>query len=370
MKDKKRISILIVVLILVVGAISYLESMKAGSGAGGPTIDANASSTVHSANYAINKLQYPAAKELVSPDGYINTGGVSTTLASLIGKKVILLDFWTYSCINCQRTIPYLNAWYQKYKDSGLVIIGVHTPEFDFEKNYNNVSAAVKQFGIQYPVVMDSNYLTWNAYGNEYWPEEYLIDIDGLVRENNIGEGNYQQTETTIQKLLAERNQALGSTSTIPTGFVSATQADNANSPETYFDWQRNQYLGNGSQGVAGEQTFTRPSTINPNTLYLVGNWNIEDQFAENGEADDRIIYKYNAQNVYFVASSLPGVTLTVLRDGIPVTTERGADVSASSTVTIQAPRLYKLIQESQAGTHTLELIIHGPKLDAYTFTF
>ena len=192
---------------------------------------------------------YQKAPELVSPDGYINTDGQPISLSQYIGKDVVLVDFWDYSCINCQRTIPYLNAWYQKYKDQGLVIIGVHTPEFSFEHLQSNVAAAVNQFGIKYPVVLDNEYKTWNAYQNEYWPNEYLIDIDGYIVHNQAGEGNYDETEKAIQQALAERAARLGTnvivattTVAIPTTDLSAIQ-----SSETYFGSNRNEYLGNGT---------------------------------------------------------------------------------------------------------------------------
>ena len=152
---------------------------------------------------------YPPAIEIADPTGFINASS-SFRLANLIGKDVILLDFWTYSCINCIRTIPYLNAWYQRYHDQGLEIVGIHTPEFDFEKDISNVQAAIMKFGIQYPVVLDSNYGTWTAYGNLYWPHEYLIDMAGYIVHDQIGEGNYSETEQEIQKLLAERSAILG----------------------------------------------------------------------------------------------------------------------------------------------------------------
>ncbi len=144
------------------------------------------------------------AVEIVDPTGFIN---VSSTfkLSSLIGKHVVLLEFWTYSCINCVHTLPYITSWYQKYKDQGLVVVGVHTPEFAFEKDINNVQAAVQKYGIQYPVVLDNNMSTWNAYGNLYWPHEYLIDIAGYIVYDHIGEGAYDETEAVIQKLLQER---------------------------------------------------------------------------------------------------------------------------------------------------------------------
>ncbi|HEY5383410.1 MAG TPA: redoxin domain-containing protein, partial [Candidatus Paceibacterota bacterium] len=171
--------------------------------------------------------QYQKAPELAGIDGYLNTvDGQPITLASLKGK-VVLVDFWTYSCINCLRTIPYLNAWYAKYKDQGLVIIGVETPEFAFEHVTSNVEAAVKSLGIQYPVVQDNEYDTWNAYNNQYWPNDYLMDIDGYIVDDHSGEGDYAQTEEAIQQALAERVARLGAPATsIATSTVSIAEPD------------------------------------------------------------------------------------------------------------------------------------------------
>src|SRR3989338_6272643 len=151
------------------------------------------------------EAKYKKATELVQPDGYLNVENI--TLKELIGKKVILIDFWTYSCINCIRTFPYLNAWYEKYRDSGFVIIGVHTPKFEFETKYENVEKAVEKYGLKYPVVQDNNYFTWRAYRNNYWPHKYLIDIDGYIVYDHIGEGGYEETEKLIQNLLLERSE-------------------------------------------------------------------------------------------------------------------------------------------------------------------
>ena len=217
MPRKTKNIILVIVLVGVIGAIWYLQSQKApivpgqnvvvnygvGTSTGATTAATSipvtastpaASSTIAASRAGIiaeKEQEYPVAKELVDPTDFINSpplGSTPFTLSDLVGKKVVLIDFWTYSCINCVRTIPYLNAWYQKYKDEGLVIVGVHTPEFDFEKNYDNVAAAVKNLGIQYPVVLDSNMGTWNSYQNIYWPADYLIDIDGFIRIH-VGRG-------------------------------------------------------------------------------------------------------------------------------------------------------------------------------------
>jgi thiol-disulfide isomerase/thioredoxin len=407
-----RNSILFVVVVAIVVSIYYLESQKvslpASASGASDTIDlstifatstANAAAStaatstdamgdgsmapVHTADFATLAKQYPAAKELVSIDGYINTGtnpdgsAKPITIASLIGHKVVLLDFWTYSCINCQRTLPYLEAWQAKYKDAGLEIIGVQSPEFNFEKVLSNVQAAVRKFGINYPVVLDNEMGTWNAYGNEYWPEDYLIDINGLVVDRNIGEGNYAAVEQEIQKLLLERAAALGlPASTVPTGIVDVNAtAINTDSPETYFGAARNEYLANGTQATPGNQTLTVPATsaMQANQLYLGGTWNFQDQYAQTTDTNETIYYPYDAQHVYFVASSADAtknISITVMRDGVPLTTDRGADVDANGNATINQSRLYDLIDQPSMESHTLEIIVHNPGLQAYTFTF
>ncbi len=328
---------------------------------------ASRSSIVHQ-----ESTQYNAAAEITDPTGWINTQPF--TLASLVGKKVVLIDFWTYSCINCVRTIPYLNAWYAKYKDAGLEIVGIHTPEFQFEHNLANVQAAVKNLGIQYPVVLDKNMGTWNAYQNLYWPNEYLINIDGFIVDNNIGEGNYNKTETAIQQALMQRDVALGlPTSTVPTGFVTPSNTISTNysavqSPETYFGAERNGYLANGPAMTNGIYTLTGPTstqaaaTLKPNSLYLDGKWDFEDQYATNLSAGAKIFYEYNAKNVYMVAASANASQ--------PVTVDIFLDGKQTGTMTIQANQLYNIVQGSDYGAHLLELIVENPGLDAYTFTF
>jgi thiol-disulfide isomerase/thioredoxin len=150
--------------------------------------------------------EFQRAEEIVAPTGFINTEGVSINEAR--GEKVVLVDFWTYACYNCQHTQPFLNAWHEEYADDGLLIIGVHTPEFGFEREPANVEQAVREAGIEYPVVLDNNYATWNAYNQRYWPAMYLIDADGFVRYKHIGEGAYEETEARIRELLAEKDSS------------------------------------------------------------------------------------------------------------------------------------------------------------------
>ncbi len=319
---------------------------------------------------------YPKAPELVKPDGYINTDGQPITIGQFKGKKVVLIDIWTYSCINCQRTLPYIKAWYDKYHDDGLEIIGVHTPEFSFEKVQKNVQDAVMSFGIKYPVVLDNEYATWNAFGNQYWPRKYLIDIDGYIVYDHAGEGNYDVTEKAIQAALKERAERLGTgmpTTAIaaPSGAVSDSDLQKINSPETYFGSGRNEYFGNGNASVAGEQTLTMPASIQPNMFYLSGKWNFVAEYATNETAGAKLKFQYNSKGVYFVAASDKPVKIKVTRDGgQSLGTARGADVDANGEVTIQMNRLYKLIDDSNYATHTIEIEIEGTGLQAYTFTF
>jgi thiol-disulfide isomerase/thioredoxin len=402
MNTNKKIGLIVIVLV-VIGSIWYLESGKVHSGGTGqavqtlnvdststvadtatssmeattttaPALSANLKATLATIAAADKAAGDQPAIEIEDPTGFIN---VSSTfkLASLIGNKVVLLDFWTYSCINCVRTIPYLNAWYQKYQSQGLVIVGIHTPEFDFEKNITNVQAAVKQYGIQYPVVLDSNQGTWNAYNNLYWPHEYLIDMAGYIVHDHVGEGDYAATEAEIQKLLQQRATVLGTNpATIPTGTVSVTSSNlnEINSPETYFGAARNSLLANGTSLTNGNQTLMLPANINGNALYLGGTWDFEDQYATNISSGAQIKYEYDAKNVYIVAAGTSaGVTMDVMQDGKPITdANAGSDVH-NGKVIITGNKLYNLVSNSDGGgEHILQLTVEQPGLQAFTFTF
>ncbi len=194
-------------------------------------------------------MQFSQYKEIVNPAGYVNTDKI--TIGELIGKKVVLLDFVTYSCINCIRTFPYLNAWHEKYKDQGLQIIAIHTPEFAFEKKKENVAKAISGYGIKFPIVLDNEYATWRAYGNNYWPRKYLIDIHGNIIYDHIGEGAYDETEKKIQEALAERSRVVGENMDIKSDMANPeTEAVGiVRSPEVYFGSARNELLGNGIPG-------------------------------------------------------------------------------------------------------------------------
>ncbi|MDE1824888.1 MAG: redoxin family protein [Candidatus Micrarchaeota archaeon] len=292
-------------------------------------------------------------------------------ISSLKGK-VVLVDFWTYSCINCIRTIPYLNAWYAKYHSEGLVIIGVHTPEFAFEHNYTNVANAVKKFGILYPVAMDNNYSTWLAYQNNAWPADYLIDKNGDVRYAQIGEGNYNQTEKVIQELLenAGYNVSAGKINV-----TSTTNFSGIRSPETYFGYftSLEHQTPNGNTQKAtlnGTTNYILPNSILVNTAYLSGEWySTPDSIV--AVNNSKIIFVYDAKNVDLVAAGNSSISIFLNGTDLPQS-YYGADdrlVNGTATVTINASRLYNVIAGPSYGIHEIE-IDAKPGFRMYTFTF
>ncbi|MBI5139323.1 cytochrome c biogenesis protein DipZ [Candidatus Nomurabacteria bacterium] len=308
------------------------------------------------------KAKYKKVPELSSIDGYINTEGKPITLASLKGK-VVLLDIWTYSCINCQRTIPYINEWYKKYKDQGLEIIGLHTPEFAFEKVQTNVEKAVEKFNIKYPVVLDNDYSTWNALGNQFWPRKYLVDIDGFIVYDHIGEGAYDETERKIQTALKERADKMdmdiiiSENITKPENLISY-EANKVNSPEIYFGWARNEFLGNGVISARTEQIFSLPEKISPNKLYLEGIWGFSYEYAENKNTAS-IVFGYEAKNVYMAAGSAEGIEIEIYKDDVFV-----------KKIMVKDETLYPIIEDTNYGKHILKIKIPTAGLKAFTFTF
>jgi len=349
--------ILVIVALLLVGAIYFINSnsVKRGGLDEPVAIVPRTSSGQDEMTKEDKMKRYEPAKEITTPDGFINTDSKPIAIGEFIGKHVVLIDFWTYSCINCQRTTPYLNAWYEKYKDKGLVIIGIHTPEFEFEKEYNNVKTAVEKFGIKFPVVLDNDYSTWTAYKNQYWPRKYLIDIDGYIVYDHIGEGAYKETEKKIQEALSERMAVLGESGTISQPLTEDVSVRNeAKSPETYFGSARNDQQ--------------------KNLLFPNDGWDIKPEFAQNNSANASIEYTYTARDVFFVAQSDTEVVVEVLRDGNPLGSEAGTDIiktpDGKTIVRIQEARLYKIIQDEKSKMHSIKFIIQKSGLKAFTFTF
>ncbi|MCF7834287.1 MAG: redoxin family protein [Candidatus Pacebacteria bacterium] len=297
------------------------------------------------------------APEFSSIDGYINTEGKIVTLESLKGK-IVLLDIWTYSCINCQRTLPYLNSWYEKYRENGLEIVGLHTPEFSFEKNKSNVENAVKKFGIKYPVFMDNDYSTWRALGNQYWPRKYLIDAQGYIIYDHIGEGAYEETEKAIQEALSEINTEKIVAKKVQAPNIVDVNSRKIKSHETYFGYSRNEYLSNGVASKSGEQNLYLPENILPNKLYLDGTWFFSSEYAEN-LSNALIVFNFEAKNVYMTAESEKGVDIEIYKDNVFV-----------KKINIKNAGLYDLISGEDYNQHTLKIKALGNGLKAFTFTF
>ena len=372
-KRNKPLLILGAIALIIVGAIAFLELQKSSGGAKG-NIDQQvvlpATSTIEE-----KAKMYDTAKEIVAPAGFINTGGEEIKIQDYIGKKVILVDFWTYSCINCQRTLPYLTSWYEKYRDSGLEMVGIHSPEFEFEKDQENVQKAVEKWGVEYPVVLDNDFGTWKNYQNRYWPHKYLIDIDGFIVYDHIGEGAYDETERKIQELLVERMEKLGQAGQVSTDISTPEGVEEVDyvrqrSPEVYFGALRNELMGNGLKLKVGEQDLSTPENTLQNMFYLDGRWNITEEFITNLEPRAKITFKYQGEKVFMVARADSDVTLTILLDGKPISEQAGSDVK-NSQVIVSQDGLYRLVEDPNGwGEHTLEIIIENPGLEAFTFTF
>ncbi len=289
------------------------------------------------------------APEFATGNHWLNSPPL--TLTTLKGK-VILVDFWTYTCINCLRTLPHLVSWYDKYKDKGLVIIGVHTPEFEFEKDVNNVTRAIANFGIKYPVVQDNDYLIWNSYQNQYWPAEYLIDQQGIIRHTHFGEGEYDTTESAIQQLL-NINQPLDS--------KPDTAPQTEISPETYLGQHRSQYYYPTGNLPLEQTNFKLSSSIPLHSFSLGGQWQIT---ADNAIAGPNAILNYHflASKVYLVlrpAANSPSLVNVYI------------DNKLSSQINVDSDRLYTLFDQiGPPSEHTLKLDFLTPGTQVFAFTF
>jgi len=284
---------------------------------------------------------------------WLNTpGDAPLTIRSLRGK-VVLVDFWTYSCINCERTIPHLEAWYRRYSVDGLVIVGVHTPEFAFEHVVSNVKSSVQQFGITYPVAVDNNYSTWSAYDNEYWPAEYLIDASGYVRDEVFGEGQYGETEALIRQLLVDTNPAVKLPPATNVPNLTPTEITN---PETYLGYSQLQYLAGATPVPDMRAMYAFPSSIAAGEYALSGTWTIGSE-ESTADADARLELDFQAKNVYLVLGGSGTLTLTL-------------NGKALKTIDVTGiPALYTLVsgQSEQSGLLVLTV---SPGVEAYDFTF
>ncbi len=278
--------------------------------------------------------------------------------------KVILIDFWAYSCINCIRTLPYLKSWDQKYRDQGLVIIGMHSPEFDFEKDYNNVKKAVDEYNIHYPVALDNNFSTWQNYHNQYWPAHYLIDKNGYVVYQHAGEGQYDVTENNIQALLGMQGPYTQASEKAGVSFFQT--------PETYLGYQRQEKYYSPETIVRDQPSnYSFPNQLPRNAWALNGLWNIGLQKIVATKSGSSIKIHFNAAKVYAVMGSKKNTTIPVkvMLNGELVIAEKGKDIKDSHVV-VNGDKLYSLIELENSASGILELISEAPGLEIYTFTF
>lgn len=279
----------------------------------------------------------------------------SLTLAELRGK-VVLLDVWTYSCINCQRTLPYIQNWWEKYKDEGFVVIGVHSPEFEFEKNPENVAEAISDFGLTYPTVQDNDFVIWRAYNNRYWPAKYLIDAEGKIRYTHFGEGKYDETEAAIQELLAEAGTIAEKKSIDNPSYQNYSQTH-----ETYLGYSRIKSL-TSPQQVSRDAfaTYTLPSKVPVDSFALAGSWKITPEYSEASEGA-QLQLNFSSKSVFLVArpkSEEPAV-IEITLDGEP-----------QEKLEVTGDKLYSVIELSEPGRHVLDLTFPNGDVELYAFTF
>jgi cytochrome c biogenesis protein CcdA/thiol-disulfide isomerase/thioredoxin len=300
------------------------------------------------------------APELISGGSWLNS--VPLTLESLKGK-VVLLDFWTYSCINCQRTLPYLKSWYEKYQDQGLVIIGIHSPEFEFEKSESNVKKAIDDFGITYPVMQDNDFATWRAYRNRYWPAKYFIDANGFVRHTHFGEGEYDESEAVIQALLKEAGaQDLNNEINNPSYQI------NSRTPELYLGYGRIEALAS-PESIRRDQiqSYSSPSKIENNQFAYEGDWLVSEEYA-NPQVGSRLHLNFDAKEAFLVMRSKagPAKVIVFLDDKL----EHFGEDNDNGIVTVDADTLYKLINLPESDRHQLRLEFEDSNVEVFAFTF
>lgn len=323
----------------------------------------------------------PVEGTLPSLDGAVQWLNSPPLTAAGLRGKVVLVDFWTYSCINCLRTLPYTTAWARKYAPYGLVVIGVHAPEFAFERDIGNVKKAVHDLGIDYPVAIDNRYAIWRAFGNEYWPAHYFIDAQGRIRHHHFGEGEYAQSERAIQSLLAEAghpealNVPLGLAGAPAKGTLAAADSADVRSPETYIGYARAEDF-TSPGGVVRDATHRYDSPVHPelNDWGLAGAWQVGAERATLATPAGKIVYRFHARDLHLVlgpgANGKP-VRFRVTLDGAAPGAAHGTDVDAQGYGTVTGQRLYQLVR--QPGTiadRTFSIEFLDPGVDAYAFTF
>ena len=303
------------------------------------------------------------APELAGLDNWFNSDPL--TLAELRGK-VVLVDFWTYSCVNCVRTLPYIRDWHDKYADDGLVIIGVHTPEFAFEEDSENVRQALERFDIQYPVAQDNEYLTWRAFNNRYWPAKYLIDALGNVRYTHFGEGDYEETELVIQELLAE--SGINAREKLTGDVGSSTSA--GQTPETYIGYGRQANFASPEEVLKdASSTYTLPDMLDLHHFAVAGSWNFSSEYAQAEAPEAQLELHFYGKDVYLVMDSSAPAEVNVHVETADLS-NLSEDINEDRNLVVDEARLYHLASFNEAVEATLLLTFNDPDVQVFAFTF
>lgn len=284
---------------------------------------------------------------------------------------VVLVDFWTLTCINWLRTEPYVRAWSRSYRDDGLVVIGVHTPELSFEHDVARVRRATEQRGIDYPVAVDNSYAIWSAFDNHYWPALYFVDRNGLIRDHHFGEGRYEQSERTLQSLLGVERELV---SVVGLGVEAEADWKQLRSPETYLGYERSEHFASPNDAVFDEpRIYESPKHLQLNHWALVGEWTIGNESVVSEQAGGAITYRFHARDAHLVMS--PGIRepipFRVMVDGKTPGPSRGGDIDEHGNGLLQDGRLYQLLRaHDKVREQTLEITFLEPGAEAYIFTF
>lgn len=349
---KKVLPYILILIVLLIGGGLFLQTrnpegnfLNLSFGAKDPVVESTSPFTPSSQEPEFKNLG--PAPELAGLQKWFNSDPL--TLAELQGK-VVLVDFWTYSCINCIRTLPYVTEWYDQYKDQGFVVLGIHTPEFAFERVASNVETAIKRYSINYPVAQDNNYTTWRAFQNQFWPAHYLIDKNGDIVYTHFGEGQYEQTEKAIRTLLGLEGEF-----TPPL----VSEQNQAGTPEMYLGSLRLKNFGGTEQPLPEEQIYAFPKKLAKNQFALEGRWKFEQEAVAHAEGFGRIRLNFTAAKVFMVAQSKQPVTLKVFVDG---KLQKGVTVSGSD--------LYPLYEATSGGNHVMEIEFPQSGVQVFTFTF
>lgn len=319
--------------------------------------------------------EFDALPSLGGATGWLNSTPLTT--AGLRGR-VVLVDFWTYTCINWLRTLGYVRAWAQKYEEHGLVVIGVHTPEFPFERDVDNVREAAAAMGVEYPIALDSDYAVWDAFANRYWPAVYIADAQGRIRHHQFGEGGYEECERVIQELLREAGRdGVGDdlVSVAPDGFEAQADWTNLETSETYLGYgQAQNFASPGGAKLDEHHAYDLPDRLTLNHWALSGEWTIKSGASVLNGADGRIAFRFHARDVHLVMGPRArgtSVPFRVLVDGEAPGTAHGLDIDEDGRGTLLQQRLYQLVREpGSSADRTFEITFLAPGVEAYAFTF